>query len=76
MALLQVMQHVLQALGDALALGVDGFLLRVGIEGQKVAGGAGRHPLLHGKADAGARFGVALHGIGQTHQGAGIEQVG
>ena len=76
MALLQVMQHVLQALGDALALGVDGFLLRVGIEGQKIAGCAGRHPLLHGKADAGAGFGITLHGIGQAHQGAGIEQVG
>ena len=38
MALLHVMKHVCQALGNALAPGFDGFFLRLGIERQKVAG--------------------------------------
>ena len=38
MALLQIVQHVLYALGNALAFGVYGFLLRLGVEGQKIAG--------------------------------------
>ena len=75
MALLHVMQHVLHALGNALAFGFNGFLLGVGIEGQKIAGRAGRQPLLHGKADAGAGLGVSLYRVGQPHQGARIEQV-
>ena len=76
MALLHVMQHVLQALGNALALGLNGFLLGVRIEGQKVAGCAGSHPLFHGKADTGAGFGVALYRFSHAHQGPRIEQVG
>ena len=38
MALLHVVQHILHTLGNALALGVYGFLLRLGVEGQKIAG--------------------------------------
>jgi hypothetical protein len=73
--LLQVMHQVLHALGDALALGVDGFLLRLGIEGQKIAGRSGSHPLLDGKPDASACFLVGFHRVGQPHQGSGIEQI-
>ena len=76
MALANVVQQVLHALGNALTLGLDGFFLRLGVEGQKVARGHGGHPLLHAKADAGTGFFVALYGIGQAHQRAGVEQVG
>jgi len=51
------------------------FFLRVGVEGQEVAGGGGVDPLLHGEAHAAAGLVVALHRIGQRHQGAGVEQV-
>ena len=38
MALLHIMQQVLQTLGNAFALGVNGFLLGIDIEGQEIAG--------------------------------------
>jgi len=76
MALLHVVHQVLDAFGDALALGVDGFLLGLGVERQEVARGGRGHPLLHRKTDAAAGFGVGVHRVGQAHQGAGVEQVG
>ena len=75
MALVQVVHQVLHALGNALALGVDGLFLGLGIEGQKVAGRGGGHPLLDRKADAAAGLGVGLDRVGQAHHGAGVEQV-
>ena len=76
MALRDVVQQVLHALGNALALGFDGFLLRFGIEGEEVAGCHGGHPLLHAKSDAGLGLLVGLYRLGQAHQRAGVEQVG
>ena len=76
MALLHVVQQVGHALGDALALGLDGLFLGFGVEGQEVAGRHGSHPLFHAKADAGLGLFVSLDRVGQPHEGAGIEQVG
>ena len=76
MALLDVVQQVFQALGNACTLGFDGFFLRFGIERQEVAGCGGGHPLLNGKAHARLGFGGAFDSLGQPHQRAGIEQVG
>jgi hypothetical protein len=53
------LQQVLHALGNALALGVDGLLLGFGVEDQEVAGRAGVDPLLHRKVDAGPGLGSA-----------------
>ena len=61
--------------GDALALGLDRLLLRLGIEGKVVARRRGRHPLLDRKAQPGARLLVGLDGVGQAQQGARVEQV-
>ena len=74
-ALLGVVQHVGQTLGQAFALRVDGFLLRLGVEGEEVAGRGGGHPLLDGEADAVLGLGVALGGLGHRHQRARVEQV-
>ena len=76
MALAHIMQQVLNAFGDALALGVQRLLLRIGVKGQKVAGGGRCIQLLHGKFDAGTGFGVGLHGVCHAHQGAGVQQIG
>ena len=76
MALAHVVQQVLDALGQALALRGNRFLLGLGVQGQEVAGRHGCHPLFYGKADAFARLGVGLHGLGHTGQGLGVEQVG
>ena len=75
-ALLQVMQQILHALGNALALGGDGLFLGVGVQRQEVARGRSGHPLFNGKTHAGAQLLVAFHGVGQAHQRAAIEQVG
>ena len=75
MALLQVVQHVLHALGNALAFGVYGFLLRFSVEGQEVAGRRRCGPLLYRKTDTRFGFLVGVQGLGQTHQGSGIEQI-
>ena len=75
MALADVVQEVGHAFGDALALGVDGFLLGFGVERQKVARCARVDPLLNGESHTGAGFGVPLHRFGQGHQGAGVEQI-
>ena len=74
-ALLHVVKQVLHAFGNAFTLGLKGLFLCLGIEGQEVAGRAGVDPLLHRKPNTGAGFGVALHGIGQGHERAGIHQV-
>lgn len=76
MALPHVVQQVGDALGQALALGIDGLLLRLGVEDEEIAGCHGRHPLLHAEADARACLGIGLHRVGQSHQGARVEQVG
>ena len=75
MALLKVVQHVLHALGDALAFGVYGFLLRLGVEGQEVAGRRRCGPLLHRKTNTRLGFVIGVQGFGQSHHGAGIEQI-
>ena len=75
MALAQVMHQVLDALGNAFALGINCLLLCFRIEGHEIAGRCGCHPLLHGKADAGTGFGISLHRISQAHHGAGVEHV-
>ena len=75
MALLQVVQHVLHALGNALAFGVYGFLLRLGVEGQEVAGRRRCGPLLHRKTNTRLGFVIGVQGFGQSHHGAGIEQI-
>ena len=76
MALLHVVQQVGQALGNTFTLGVYGFFLRLGIERQKVAGRRGGHGLLYRKTHAGPGFLIALHRVGQPHQGTCVEQVG
>ena len=75
MALLHVMQQVLDAFGDALALGIDGSLLRVGIEGQEIAWRRGSSPLLNRKLNACLGFGIGLRSLGQAHQGSRVEQI-
>ena len=75
MALLNIAHHVRQALRQTLPLRLQRLLLRFGIEGQKVARRGRRNPLLGGKTQARLGFGVALGGIGQRHQRAGVEQV-
>ncbi|MNS80297.1 hypothetical protein D3C72_1139720 [compost metagenome] len=74
-ALLHVVQQVLDALGDALALRVDGFLLRLGVEGERVAGRGRGHPLLDREAQARLGLVVGVDGLGHAHHGAAVEQV-
>ena len=76
MALLQVVQHVLNALGQTLALGLQRLLLGFWIQRQIVAGRHGCHPLLYGKANALACFFIGLHRVRHAHQCLGIEQIG
>ena len=75
MALGQVVHHVFDAFRNALALGFDGLLLRVGVEGQKVAGRCGCQPLLNRKADARLRFGVGHYSVSKAHQGTRVQQI-
>ncbi len=76
MALTDVVNQVLHAFGNALAAGLDRLLLRLGVEGQEVARGRRRQPLLDGETDAGAGLGIGLYRIRHTHQGMGVELVG
>jgi len=76
MALLDVVHQVLDALGNALAFGFEGFFLGLGIESQKIARRCSSHPLFHRKTNPAAGFGVCIHRLGQAHEGTGIEQVG
>jgi hypothetical protein len=73
--LLDVVEQVLDALGNALALAVDGFFLRFGVEGQRVAGRRGGHPLLDGEAHARLGLFVGIDGLGHAEHGAAVEQV-
>ena len=75
MALAQIVQQVLNALGDALAFGLNGFLLRFGIERHEVAGGGRSGELLDGKANAGTGFLVRLNRFSHAHEGARVQQV-
>ncbi|OIQ71579.1 hypothetical protein GALL_468020 [mine drainage metagenome] len=75
MALLHVVQQVLQAPADALALGVYGFLQCLGIECQKIARRAGGRQLLDGKADAGAGFFIGIDRLSHLGQHPGVEQI-
>jgi hypothetical protein len=76
MALAQVVQQVLHALGNAFALGLDGLFLRLGIHRQEVAGRCRSQPLFDREPDAVLGLAIGLHGLGQTHQRAGVEQIG
>ena len=73
MALLHVVQQVLDALRATFAFGFNGFLLRFGVQCQKVAGRRGGRPLLHGKLNARLGFGIRFSRIGQRHHGAGVQ---
>ena len=75
MALLHVVHQVLQALGNALALGVQRFFLGFGIQSQEIARGAGRQPLLYRKAHPCAGFFIAFNGFRQAHQCLCIDHV-
>ena len=75
MALPDVVQQVLHAMGDALALGLQRQALSLGVERQVVAGRGRVHPLLNRKSDALSGLLVALHLVGHLHQRACIEQV-
>ena len=75
MTLLHIVQHVCHAPGNAFALALDGFFLRFGVERQKIAGCRRGHPLFDSKAQTCLGFGVAFHGVGQTHQGARVEKI-
>ena len=75
MALAHVVHQVLQTLGNALALGVQCFFLRLCIQSQEIARGAGRQPLLYGKAHPGAGFFIAFNGLCQAHQGLCVDHV-
>ena len=75
MALTHVVHQVLQTLGNALTLGFHSFFLRLGIEGQEVAGRTGGKPLLHRKAHAGAGFFVTLDRFSQAHECLRVQQV-
>ena len=74
-ALAQVVPQILNAFGNAFALAVNGFLLSIRIQQPRVARCTGRTPLLDGKTNALAGLVVPFQGVGQTHQGAGVEQV-
>ena len=76
MTLLHVMKQVLNTLCKTLTLRVNGFLLRFCIEGQEVAGGRSRNPLLDCKFDFVLCVLVGLNRISQTHECFGIEQIG
>ena len=69
------MHQVLQALGNALALGVQRFFLGFGIQSQKIARGAGRQPLLYRKAHPRAGFLIAFNGFCQAHECLCIDHV-
>ena len=75
MALAHIVHQVLQAFGNALALGLNRLFLRISIHCQKVTGGAGGHPLLDSKANAGTGLFITVDGLCQAHQGAGVKQV-
>ena len=75
MPLAHIVQQVLHAFGDALALGFQGFLLGFGVESQEVARRCGRHALLYGKAQAVAGFFIGIDRVGQRHQGATVKQI-
>ena len=75
MALAHIVQQVLHAFGDALALGFQRFFLGFGVKRQKVAGRGGGDALLNRKAQAIAGFFVGFHRVGQGHQGAAVQQV-
>ena len=75
MTLLHVMKQVLNTLCKTLTLRVNGFLLRFCIEGQEVAGGRSRNPLLNCKFDFVLCVFVGFNRISQTHQCFGIEQI-
>ena len=75
MTLLHVVQQVLNTLGNALAFGVDGLLLGLGIESHEVAGRTGIDPLLHRKAHTCLRLGFAFHRLGQRHQRLGVDEI-
>ena len=75
LAALQVAVQQLHAFGQARAAGVHGQLLRLGVEGQKVARRSGIGHLLHRKLDAGLDLGLGLHGVSQRVQSAGVEQI-
>ena len=75
MALLNVVQQVLNAFGNAFALGVNGFLLCFGVEGQVVARCCCCGPLLDGKLQTCFGFVVGLSRVHQTHHGACVEQI-
>jgi hypothetical protein len=74
-ALPDVVQQVLDALGDALALRIDGLLLRLGVEGERVAGRRGGHPLLDREAHARLGLFVGIDGFGHAQHRAAVEQV-
>ena len=75
MALAQIVDQVLQALGNALALALDRQLLGFGVEGQKVAGRAGCRPLLHRKTQTRHGFGIRLHRIDQSGERTRLDQM-
>ena len=75
MALLHVMQQVLNTLCKALTLRVNGFLLRFCIKGQEVAGRRSSNPLLDCEFDFVLCVFVGLNRISQAHECFGIEQI-
>ena len=75
MPLTQVVEHVGHALGEAFAMRLDGFFLRLGVEGEKVAGRGRRHPLVHGKAQARLGLGITFSEFGHRLEGALVEQI-
>ena len=73
--MLHDMKQVFNAFTYALTLRVNRFLDGLGIHRHEVAGRCGGNGLLHRKAHPGFGFCITLNGLGQAHQGAGVEQI-
>ena len=75
MALLYIRPELLEALGQAFALGLQSQALRLRVQRQEVARRSCINELLHGKADALTRLVLAFDLVGHLLQGLGIEQI-
>ena len=75
MTLAHVGQQIGNALSQALALGFNNLVERIGVQCQKIAGRHGCHPLLHRKTHPVACFLIALNRFGHAGQHATAQQV-
>ena len=68
MTLTHIGQQIGDALRQALALGFNNLVQRIGVQRQEVAGGHRSHPLLDSKTQAVASLFIALNCVCHAHQ--------